>query len=269
MFRPHLVLEHRQQIANHAQALRQQRDPLIHLQITPHGGVDRFEAGFGPHELGTVEHGPLQMDVDPEDEELADLLMDLASRQGDGTGEGDLLRQGLRGCDVGGQAVLEQGCLDALGQSVRDGQLGHVIPLLAQGDEVVVDAGLVLPRVVEVEVLGLDVGGQEGILLESGDVAQELRFLGEGHAPYDDGPVGEEEDLGDMDGGIKVLLGGEGGGIVMVEYFFGGVVGQGRGAVFEGGVAGGGGDVDEVLAALGGVSVELKGAVGETTFPLG
>ena len=42
---------------------------------------------------------------------------------------------------------------------MRDGQLGHVVALLAQGDEVVVDARLVLARVVEVEVLRLDVGG--------------------------------------------------------------------------------------------------------------
>ena len=47
----------------------------------------------------------------------------------------------------------------------------------------------------------------------------------EGHAPDDDGPVGEEEDLGDVDGGVEVLLGGEGGGIVVIEDLFGGVVG--------------------------------------------
>ena len=166
------------------------------------------------------------MDVDAQHEQLPDLLMDLATGQRDGSCEGDLLRQGLRGRDVGRQAVLEQGRLDGLGERVRDGQLGHVVALLAQGDEVVVDARLVLARVVEVEVLRLDVGGREGILLEAGDLAQELRFLREGHAPDDDGPVGEEEDLGDVDGGVEVFVGGEGGGVVVVvEDFFGGVVG--------------------------------------------
>ena len=48
------------------------------------------------------------MDIDAKHEELANLLMDLASGQRDGSREGDLLRQGLRGRDVGRQAVLEQ-----------------------------------------------------------------------------------------------------------------------------------------------------------------
>ena len=72
-----LVLEHSQQIGNHVQPFRQQADPLVHLEIGPHGLVHWFELGFNPKELGRVEDGAVQVDVDSQDEELAYLHVDL------------------------------------------------------------------------------------------------------------------------------------------------------------------------------------------------
>ena len=51
-----------------------------------------------------------------------------------------------------------------------DGEFGHVVLLLAQGDEIVVDPGLILARVVEVEVLSLHVVGAELLGFELGDL---------------------------------------------------------------------------------------------------
>jgi len=84
-----LVFQHLQQIRNDIQPLRQQADSLVHLQITSDGLVDWFELGFGPHEFGGVEHGALQVDVDAEDEELADLHVDFAAGEVDAAGAGD------------------------------------------------------------------------------------------------------------------------------------------------------------------------------------
>ena len=60
---------------------------------------------------------------------------------------------------------------------MADCELGHVVPLVSQGDEVVVDAGLVVAGVVEVEVFGLDVGGGEFFGFETGDFFEEALFL--------------------------------------------------------------------------------------------
>ena len=149
------------------------------------------------------------MDIDAQDEQLTDLLMDLPPAERNGSRQGDLLGQALGGGDGGAQEVLEQGGLDALGQGVRDGQLGHVVLLLPQRDEVVVDARLVLARVVEVEVLRLDVRGRELLGLEARDFGQEGGFLLGRHAPDHHGAVLEEEDFGGVHVGVEVE-GGEG-----------------------------------------------------------
>lgn len=78
---------------------------------------------------------------------------------------------------------------------MADGQLGHVVGLLAQGDEVVVDARLVFARVVEVEILRLHVVRRELFLLESGYVRQQLLLFRRRHPPDDHRAVGEEEDF--------------------------------------------------------------------------
>lgn len=118
------------------------------------------------------------MDVDAQDKKLADLLVDLPTAEGDGAGQGDL--GGERGGegDCGREEVFEEGGLDALGQGVGDGEFGHVVLLLAEGDEVVVYPGLVLPGVVEVEVFRLHVVFAELLGFEFGDFFEEaLLFL--------------------------------------------------------------------------------------------
>jgi len=156
------------------------------------------------------------VDINAQNEQLPDLLMYLSPIQTDGPRQCDLGWE--RGCERNsrGEQVFEEGGLDALGQGVGNGQLGHVVFPVAQGDEVVVDAGLVFARVVEVEVLGLDVVGGEFFGFELGDFGEEALFLGEGHAPDYDGAVVEEEDFGCVDGCVEVL-GGEGGGVVLGE----------------------------------------------------
>ena len=145
------------------------------------------------------------MDVDAQDEQLPDLLGDLGAAESDAARQGQLLGQRVRAGDGGAEQVLEEAGLDALAQGVADGELGHVVLLLAQRDEVVVDARLVLARVVKVEVFRLDVGGREGLAGgEFGYVVQEARFLREGHAPDDDGAVVEEEDFGGVDAGVEI-----------------------------------------------------------------
>lgn len=51
------------------------------------------------------------MDVDAEDEELADLHGDLAARERDGTGERDLFGEGAGEGDGGGEEIFEEGSL--------------------------------------------------------------------------------------------------------------------------------------------------------------
>ena len=76
MTRPHLILQHRQQVSEHIQSLHHQPHALVHLEIAAHSGVDRLELRLRPHELGLVEDGALQVDVDAQNEKLADLLVD-------------------------------------------------------------------------------------------------------------------------------------------------------------------------------------------------
>lgn len=106
------------------------------------------------------------MDIDPQNKQLADLLVDLAPVETDGAGEGDFGGEGRGEGDGCGEEVFEEGGLDGLGEGVGDGEFGHVVFFLAQGDEVVVDAGLVFLCVVEVEIFGLHVVGGELFELE-------------------------------------------------------------------------------------------------------
>ena len=144
------------------------------------------------------------MDVDAQDEELSDLLMDFPAAEGDGAGQGDL--GGERGGegDGGCEEVFEEGGLDALGEGVGDGQFGHVVPLLAEGDEVVVDSSLVFSGVVEVEILRLHVVFAELLGLEFGDFFEETLFLLQCHAPDYYGAVIKKKDFWRMDLGVEI-----------------------------------------------------------------
>jgi hypothetical protein len=106
-----LILQHLQQIRNNIQSLGQQADSLVHFQVTSDGLVNGFELGLGPHEFGSVEHGALQVDVDAEDEELADLHVDLAASEVDAAGAGDGGGDGGRCCDCCVDEVFVEGCL--------------------------------------------------------------------------------------------------------------------------------------------------------------
>lgn len=110
-----LILQHGQQVGNDVQALRQEADALIHFQIAPDGAVDRLELGLGPHELGAVEDGTLQVDVDAQDEELADLHVDLAPGEVDGAGQGNGFREVFGSVDGVVDEVFEEGGLEVGG----------------------------------------------------------------------------------------------------------------------------------------------------------
>jgi hypothetical protein len=106
-----LVFQHLQEIRNDVQPLRQQADSLVHFQVTSDGLVDGFELRFGPHEFGGVEDGALQVDVDAEDEELADLHVDFATGEVDAAGAGDGGGDGGGRCDCCVDEVFVEGCL--------------------------------------------------------------------------------------------------------------------------------------------------------------
>ena len=78
-----LLLEHGEQVGDDVEALRQQADALVHLEVAADGLVDGLELGLDPEELGRVEHGAVEVDADAQDEELADLHVDVRPRQGD------------------------------------------------------------------------------------------------------------------------------------------------------------------------------------------
>jgi hypothetical protein len=80
--------------------------------------VDGFELGFGPHEFGGVEDRALQVDVDAEDEELADLHVDLAAGKVGASSAGDGGGDGGRCCDCCVDEVFVEGCL-WVGELVR------------------------------------------------------------------------------------------------------------------------------------------------------
>ena len=96
-----LVLQDRQQICNDTHSLLQQCNSLIHLQVTPHGLVDRVELRLCPHELGSIQDRALKVYVDSENEQLANLHVDFFSREVDAARRGDLRRYALRRGDCG------------------------------------------------------------------------------------------------------------------------------------------------------------------------
>lgn len=106
-----LILQHSQQIPHNPHPLLQQRNPLIHLKITPHSLIHRLELRFRPHQLRGIEHTPLEMDVDAQDEQFANLHVDLAAGEVDAAGAGDGGGDGLGGCDCCVEEVFVEGGL--------------------------------------------------------------------------------------------------------------------------------------------------------------
>ena len=96
-----LILQHRQQIRNHAHSLLQQTYSLVHLQVTPHSLINRVQLRLCPHEFRSVQDGPLKMDVDAQDEELANLHVNFSPGKVDAAGAGDCAGYRLGGGDGG------------------------------------------------------------------------------------------------------------------------------------------------------------------------
>lgn len=98
-----LALQNRQQIGNDIQALRQEPNSLVHLEIAAYGLVHRFEMGFHPEQLWRVEHRTVEMDIDAEDKQLADLHVDLTARHCDLTRKRNLGRDIFASLDSGSE----------------------------------------------------------------------------------------------------------------------------------------------------------------------
>lgn len=103
-----LILQHLQQICDDIQPLRQETNSLVHLQIASHSLVDGLKLGLSPHQFGRVEDRALQVDVDAEDEELADLHVDFAAGKVDTACACDGGGNGLCCCDGCVNEILVQ-----------------------------------------------------------------------------------------------------------------------------------------------------------------
>ncbi|KAF1731549.1 hypothetical protein CRV24_007735 [Beauveria bassiana] len=107
-----LVLEHGEEIGNDVQALRQEADALVHLKVAADGLVDGLELGLDPEELGRVKHGAVEVDVDAQNEELANLHVNLRPAQRNLAGEGNLRGNVFARLDRRRDELLEQGRLN-------------------------------------------------------------------------------------------------------------------------------------------------------------
>lgn len=58
------ILQNSQQIGNDVEPIIQQADALVHLEVAPDGLVHGFELGLDPEDLGGVEDGAVEVDVD-------------------------------------------------------------------------------------------------------------------------------------------------------------------------------------------------------------
>lgn len=94
-----LVFEDRQQVCNDVQTFVQESDALVHLEVGSDGLVHRLQLRLDPEQLRRVEDGAVEMDVDAEDEELADLHVDLRAAEGDLARQRDLRGDIFTGVD--------------------------------------------------------------------------------------------------------------------------------------------------------------------------
>lgn len=84
-----LVFQHLQQICNDVESLGQQTNSLVHLQVASDSLVNGFKLRLCPHELGSVKDRTLQVYVNSQNEELADLHVNLTTSEVDAAGAGD------------------------------------------------------------------------------------------------------------------------------------------------------------------------------------
>lgn len=85
-----LIFQDLEKIGNDIESFGEKRHSLIHLQVASNSLVYRIELWFCPHQFWRIEDGSLQMDVDAQDEQLADLHIDLLSREIHTSGQCDL-----------------------------------------------------------------------------------------------------------------------------------------------------------------------------------
>lgn len=106
-----LVLEDGEEVGDDVEALGEEADALVHLEVAADGLVDGLEVGLDPEELGGVEDAAVEVDADADDEELADLHVDLRPRERDLARQRDLRRDVLARVDRAGDELLEEGRL--------------------------------------------------------------------------------------------------------------------------------------------------------------
>lgn len=96
--------------------------------------------------------------------------------------------------------------LDTLRQGVADSELGHIVLLVSQADEIIVYARLVFSGIIEVEVFLLDIVNTQLLCLEFRNVFEKSLLLSYGHTPYHNGAIVEQEYFGCMDMGVKIWV---------------------------------------------------------------
>ena len=133
--------------------------------------------------------------------------------------------------------------LRTLRQRMTNSQFRHIIPLLPQTNKIIINPRLILPCIIEIELLRLHIIFPQFLLLEFRYLFQETLFFFERHAPDYHDAVFEEEDFGDVDCGVEV---GQHDALVDAGGVFGDDFADGADAFceacFEGCFAGGGED---------------------------
>lgn len=106
------VLQDREQIGDNVEPVVEQADTLVHLEIAPDGLIDGFELGLDPKYLWGVEDRSVEVDVDAEGEELADLHVDFGAGERELAGDGDFVGDFLARFDGRGYELFEEGGLE-------------------------------------------------------------------------------------------------------------------------------------------------------------
>lgn len=111
------ILEDGKQVGYDVEPIGKQTDSLVHFQVAPDSLVDGFELGLDPKDLGCVEDGAVEVDVDAEGEELADLHVDFRPRKSYLASEGELVGYFLACFNSQSKGLFEEGSLDQRGNA--------------------------------------------------------------------------------------------------------------------------------------------------------